>query len=65
MTYIRKTQDEWQLWIDYGYGLEEVTAAQTWKEIKQYQKEYRENEGHLILSTKIKCKRIPLESGDL
>jgi len=60
MAYIRKTRDEWQLWIDYGQGFEEVTAAETYKEIISLRKDYAENEPGY--PRKIKCKRIPLES---
>lgn len=58
MPYVRKTQDEWQLWIDYGQGWEYETAEYTRKEIKQRQKEYRENCPEY--PTKIKCVRVPL-----
>ena len=44
MAYQRKTHDEYQIHGDYGQGFEEVTAAATWKEARQYRKEYRENE---------------------
>ena len=57
--YIRKTVDEWQLLIDYGHGhgFEEVTAENTRRDIKQRQKEYRENCPEY--PSKIKCVRIP------
>ncbi len=46
MTYTRKTRDYWAVEGNYGYGdgWEEVTAEETWKEIKDRLREYRENE---------------------
>lgn len=35
----------WVLQGQYGQGWEDLTAAETWKEIKANLKEYRENEG--------------------
>lgn len=29
----------------YGHGYEDLTASESWKEIRQSLKEYRENEG--------------------
>jgi hypothetical protein len=40
----RTTEDEWTVQGNYGYGWEDLTAADTWKEIKQNLREYRENE---------------------
>jgi len=58
MTYKRKTQDEFQIWGDYGQGFEELIAESTRKEAKARLKEYRENqpEGNY----KIVVKRIPI-----
>ena len=36
MAYQRKTTDEYQIYGDYGQGFEEVTAAATYKEARQY-----------------------------
>lgn len=57
----RKTKDEFQLWIDYGYGLEEVCAEETLKEIKTRAKEYYDNQFPSIRKMQIKKKRIRLE----
>lgn len=59
MTYIRKTEDEYTLQGNYGYGYEDLTSADTWEEIKGYRKDYRENEPGTPL--KIICRRIPKE----
>jgi len=42
----RKTRDEYALQGDYGYGhgWEDLTAADTREEIRQYRRDYRENE---------------------
>lgn len=56
MTYTRKTRDEWQLWVNYGQGFEEVTAAETYREIKSLAKDYRDNEP--MYPRQIKCKRV-------
>jgi hypothetical protein len=43
MNYIRKTKDEYVLLSNYGQGWEEEITEETFKEIKQRLKEYREN----------------------
>jgi len=43
MTYIRKTRDEWQLWIDYGQGFEHELTEDSYREIRQRAREYRDN----------------------
>lgn len=43
MAYKRKTRDVWELYVDYGYGWEYATAEFTRGEIKQREKEYKEN----------------------
>lgn len=60
MTYQRKTRDEWQLWIDYGYGhgWEHEISEDTRKDVLQRRKEYRENCPEY--PTKIKCKRVKI-----
>lgn len=44
--YIRKTTDEYEIQVNYGYGhgYECVTTEETWKEAKAQLKCYRENE---------------------
>jgi len=46
MPYIRKTEDEWNIEGNYGYGdgWEVVTSETTYKEAKECIKEYRDNE---------------------
>lgn len=40
----RKTKDFWVVQGNYGYGWEDLTAEDTFKEIRARVKEYRENE---------------------
>lgn len=40
---LRKTETEWVLRSNYGYGWEDESAAKTWPEMRQLLKEYREN----------------------
>ncbi len=58
MTYERKTQDEFQVWGDYGKGFEELTAESSRKEARTRLKEYRENQPEGCY--KIVVKRIPI-----
>ena len=43
MEYQRKTEDEYQLWINYGGGWEHEISESTRAEAKAQQKTYREN----------------------
>lgn len=45
MAYIRKTRDEWEIQVNYGYGQgwECDTTEETWKDAKAQAKTYREN----------------------
>jgi hypothetical protein len=43
MTNRRKTRDEWQLHINYGQGWEHEISEDTWPEMRQRLREYREN----------------------
>ena len=56
--YKRKTEDEFQLHGDYGYGFEEVCAFSTWKEAREERKNYRENEPGIAF--KIIKKRVKI-----
>jgi hypothetical protein len=56
----RKTRDEWQMWSNYGYGWEHELSEDTFKEIKQRVKEYRENAPQY--SYKIKLARVRVEN---
>lgn len=45
MAYTRKTRDEWQLWIKYPgpHGWEHEVSEDSFTEIRQRRREYREN----------------------
>ena len=58
MSYVRKTQDEFQIWGNYGHGFEELTAEATRKDAKERLKEYRMNQPEGTY--KIVVKRIPI-----
>lgn len=59
MAYKRKTADEYQLYVNYGYGWEHELSEYTHEEAKQRRKEYRENCPRY--PTKIVKKRIPIK----
>ena len=46
--YTRKTKDEYQIHGNYGYGFEEVTAEETYKEAKAQLACYRANEPQAV-----------------
>jgi hypothetical protein len=58
--YARKTRDEWQLHINYGYGdgWEHEISEDTRKEAIQRRKEYRENCPEYPV--KIVCRRVAI-----
>ena len=58
--YKRKTYDDYQLHVNYGYGhgYEHECSADSWKDIRQTKKEYRENCPEY--QTKIVIKRIKI-----
>lgn len=58
--YKRKTTDEYQIWTNYGYGIEHETTCSTWKEAKEEKKAYLENASGL-LEIKIVKKRVKIE----
>jgi hypothetical protein len=41
--YQRKTKDEYQMFVNYGYGWEHELSEETVEEINQRKREYREN----------------------
>lgn len=41
MAYIRKTQDQYIIMTNYGYGWEEESTADTYKEAKEQAEEYK------------------------
>ena len=43
MSYIRKTRDEYRLYVDYGQGWEHELSEDTRKEIREQVKVYQEN----------------------
>lgn len=55
MAYIRKTRDIYVVEGDYGWGFEEVTWCDTFKEAKQDIKDYRDNEPYPF---RIRKKRV-------
>lgn len=57
--YIRKTQDEFQIWQHTSEGWEEVCAESSWKGAKACKKEYLENQPEY--SIKIKKVRVKIE----
>ena len=57
MAYVRKTEDEFEIQGDYGYGWEMVTTESTWKEAKEQIKCYRENQP---APYRIKMKRVKI-----
>lgn len=59
MLYKRKTQDEFQLHVNYGYGWEHETSESSRKDAKRVQREYRENSPEY--ATKIIIKRVKRE----
>ena len=58
--YKRKTQDEYTLLGNYGYGYDELTTETSRVEIRQRLKEYRENDTQ-ALDFKIIKKRVKIE----
>lgn len=44
MAYQRKTKDEWELIGNWGFGWESILMEDSYKEIKQRLREYREND---------------------
>lgn len=61
MAYVRKTRDEFQLWINYGYGhgWEHEISEDSYREFKARRKEYRENCPQY--PTRLVKKRVPIE----
>lgn len=61
MTYQRKTRDEWQLFVNYGYGhgYEHEVSEDSRQEIKERVKEYRENCPQYPVV--VRHKRVPIE----
>lgn len=57
MAYTRKTKDEWILLSNYGYGWDEELTEDTYAEIRQRLKEYRENTNG---SFRISCRRVKI-----
>lgn len=43
MAYQRKTRDVWRFYVNYGYGWEHELDEFSLREVRQRQKEYREN----------------------
>lgn len=62
MTYQRKTYDEYQLWIDYGYGdgFEHETTEPSYNAFIEQRKCYRDN--GIYNPIKLKVKRVKIEN---
>jgi hypothetical protein len=58
----RKTRDVWVVQGNYGQGWEDVTAEETFKEIRQRVKEYRENEPGTAFRVKLTREKIETAS---
>lgn len=43
MAYQRKTRDVWRFYVNYGYGWEHELDEFSLREVRQRQKEHREN----------------------
>jgi hypothetical protein len=58
---VRTTRDIWVVQGNYrnGHGWEDLTAEDTWKEIKKRLKEYRENEVGIPFRAISRRERIP------
>ena len=65
MAYVRKTRDVWELYVCYGdtYGWEYELAEYSREEIRQRQKEYRENCHQYPTKIVKRRERIDGESG--
>jgi hypothetical protein len=59
MPYKRKTEDEFELQADYGFGWECETTETTRREARQRLREYRTNGVHAPM--RIKHRRIPIQ----
>lgn len=44
MSYVRKTEDEYDIMGNYGQGFEVVTCETTWRQAIATKKDYRTNE---------------------
>ncbi len=62
MKYQRKTQDEYILLTDYGYGWEEEVTEDTFREIRQRAREYLLNSTAQIRIIK---RRTPIKEKNL
>lgn len=58
MAYTRKTYDEWEIQVNYGYGWDCETAEATLKEARLQAETYRANVGYPVRIVK---KRIPIK----
>lgn len=58
--YVRKTEDEYEIQGDYGFGFETVTTEVTRRDVKKQIRLYRENEPGVDF--KIRKRRVPITS---
>jgi len=54
MAYTRRTQDEWVIYGNYGYGWEELTTESSYSEAKSQLRCYNENEPNIPHRLRIK-----------
>ena len=59
--YKRKTVDEWQIWTDYGYGLEHETTETSRRDAREQVKCYLSNCASILKEIKIIKKRVKIE----
>ena len=60
MAYIRKTEDEYEIQGNYGYGYECVNTETTLKDARRSIREYKENERSIPF--KVVKKRVKLDA---
>ena len=58
MAYVRKTIDEYQIVVNYGYGWEVENTEDNYTDAKRSLKEYRENTNAQV---KLENKRVKIE----
>jgi hypothetical protein len=61
MSYVRKTEDEYEVQGNYGQGFECVTTEELYREAKNRLREYNENEPQY--THKIIKRRVPKTAG--
>lgn len=49
----KRKATEWQMWSNYGHGWEHELSEDTWPEMRQRLKEYRENAPQYLYKVKL------------